>query len=109
MKMAAPVPNKDDAIVIVGSGVFDLSTALHICRRGYRNVTVLDRQPYDEVFYSYLIGADAASVDINKIIRSAYGSQTEYQTLSTEAIASWQAWNNELATGTTVPPGRIMT
>lgn len=35
-------------------------------------------------------------IDINKIIRSAYGSQTEYQDLGTEAISAWAAWNAEL-------------
>ncbi|CAL5872044.1 uncharacterized protein PFLUO_LOCUS6301 [Penicillium psychrofluorescens] len=95
---------KGDSVIVVGAGVFGLSTALHLARRGY-NVTVFDRQAYDESQYSYLQGADAASADINKIIRSAYGGQTEYQSLSTEAIAAWHEWNEELASGRTVPPG----
>ncbi|KAI5920123.1 putative sarcosine oxidase [Camillea tinctor] len=105
--MARDPPAKTDPIIIVGSGIFGLSTALHLCRRGYRNVTVFDRLPYDESQYSYFKGADSASADINKIIRSAYGSQTEYQDLSTEAIAAWQSWNAELAsaTATDLPPG----
>ncbi|KAJ5164841.1 uncharacterized protein N7500_006671 [Penicillium coprophilum] len=98
-------PSKKSPIVIVGAGIFGLSTALHLCRRGYNDVTVLDKQPYDETLYSYIKGADAASADINKIVRSAYGSQTEYQDLSTEAIAEWHTWNNELQRGTLVPPG----
>ncbi|KAH8649984.1 putative sarcosine oxidase [Xylariales sp. PMI_506] len=99
-------PEKHEPIVIVGSGIFGLSTALHLARRGYRNVTVFDKQPYDETLYSYLKGADAASADMNKIVRSAYGAQREYQDLSTEAIAGWHAWNQELARETTaVPPG----
>lgn len=101
--MAAP--RHHEPIVIVGSGIFGLSTALHLARRGYRDVTVFDRQPCDELRYSYLNGADGASADMNKIIRSAYGGQTEYQTLSTEAIAGWTSWNEELATGVTVPSG----
>ncbi|KAI0593988.1 putative sarcosine oxidase [Biscogniauxia sp. FL1348] len=105
--MARDPPAKTDPIIIVGSGIFGLSTALHLCRRGYRDVTVFDRLPYDESQYSYFKGADSASADINKIIRSAYGSQTEYQDLSTEAIAAWQAWNAELAAATDadLPPG----
>ncbi|CAI7589992.1 unnamed protein product [Penicillium glandicola] len=101
----APPPNKKSPIVIVGAGIFGLSTALHLCKRGYSDVTVLDKQPYDETLYSYLKGADAASADMNKIVRSAYGSQTEYQDLSTEAIAEWHAWNAELKQGSLVPPG----
>lgn len=42
---------------------------------------------------------------MNKIIRSAYGSQTEYQGLTIEALDGWNAWNEELASGKTVPPG----
>lgn len=43
--------------------------------------------------------------DINKIIRSAYGEQTEYQALSAEALQSWHEWNEELRRGETVPEG----
>lgn len=96
--------NPNDTVLIVGAGIFGLSTALHLARRGY-SVTVFDRQPYDETKYSYFKGADAASADINKIVRSAYGAQTEYQDLSIEAIKAWHEWNEELASGKTVPPG----
>ncbi|KAL0783453.1 hypothetical protein CaCOL14_001359 [Colletotrichum acutatum] len=98
-------PNKDDAVIIVGAGIFGLSTALHLSRRGYQNVTVYDKQPYHESLYSYFEGADGASADMNKIIRSAYGAQTEYQGLTIEALEGWTAWNEELVTGKTVPPG----
>ncbi|KAH7014884.1 FAD dependent oxidoreductase [Ilyonectria destructans] len=97
-------PTKNDPIVIVGAGIFGLSTALHLTRRGYQDVTVFDRQDYDSGLYSYHKGCDAASADLNKIIRSAYGTQTEYQELSFEAIEHWQAWNQELSNGN-VPPG----
>ncbi|KAI1360220.1 putative sarcosine oxidase [Xylaria arbuscula] len=103
-------PARHDPIVIVGSGIFGLSTALHLARRGYTDVTVLDKQPYDATRYSYLDGADAASADINKIVRSAYGGQTEYQALSVEAITAWHAWNAEIADGgASVPPGMTST
>lgn len=42
---------------------------------------------------------------MNKIIRSAYGSQVEYQHLSKEAIEWWTQWNAEVAEGKDVPPG----
>ncbi|KAF2703237.1 FAD dependent oxidoreductase [Pleomassaria siparia CBS 279.74] len=98
-------PSKDAPINVVGAGIFGLSTALHLARRGYKNVTVFDKQPYDTTLYSYLNGCDAASADMNKIIRSAYGSQTEYQELTFEAIQVWRSWNDELATGKDLPPG----
>lgn len=104
-----PQLSKTDPINIVGAGVFGLSTALHLTRRGYENVTVFDKQQYDQTEYSYFKGCDAASADINKIIRSAYGSQTEYQQLSTEAIASWKQWNSDLESGIDLPKGMSST
>ncbi|RFU73312.1 fad dependent oxidoreductase [Trichoderma arundinaceum] len=89
-------PSKDSPIIIIGAGIFGLSTSLHLAQRGYRNITVFDKQPYHETLYSYSRGCDSASSDINKIIRSAYGSQTEYQDLSTEAQSAWNAWNSEI-------------
>ncbi|KAH7047411.1 putative sarcosine oxidase [Macrophomina phaseolina] len=103
--MSRVSPGKDAPINIVGAGIFGLSTALHLARRGYKNVTIFDKQPYDTTLYSYLKGCDAASADINKIVRSAYGSQVEYQELTFEAIAEWKAWNDELARGVDLPPG----
>lgn len=40
---------------------------------------------------------------MNKIIRSAYGTQTEYQELSFEAIDQWKAWNAEVQRGNCPP------
>ncbi|OAP65606.1 hypothetical protein AYL99_01578 [Fonsecaea erecta] len=96
---------KTDRVVIVGAGVFGLSTALHLAERGYTNVAVFDAQPYEATKYDYISGCDSASADMNKIIRSAYGEQTEYQDLSGEAIECWKAWNKEISTGICVPDG----
>ena len=52
---------KSDRIVIIGAGVFGLSTALHLALRGYTNVTVFDRHDYDVSKYDYRSGADSAS------------------------------------------------
>jgi sarcosine oxidase/L-pipecolate oxidase len=52
---------KDESILIIGAGVFGLSTALHLGQRGYTNVTVIDKQDYDKTLYSYDLGCDAAS------------------------------------------------
>ncbi|KAL2815808.1 FAD dependent oxidoreductase [Aspergillus cavernicola] len=98
-------PNKNDPINIVGAGIFGLSTALHLARRGYTKVTVFDKQPYAQTQYSYLNGCDAASADINKIIRSGYGAQTVYQDLTVESITGWESWNEDLASGQDLPPG----
>ena len=103
--MASPVLKRDSPIIIVGAGAFGLSTALHLAERGYKKVTVFDKQPYDASLYSYFKGADAASADINKIVRTAYGAVTLYQDLSFEGVDGWKAWDEEIASGRTVPPG----
>lgn len=53
--------DKDSPIVIVGAGVFGLSSAIHLATRGYTNVTVFDKQPYKETLYDFDLGCDAAS------------------------------------------------
>ena len=67
--MATP-PAKKDPIAVVGAGIFGLSTALHLARRGYTSVTVFDKQPYHETHYSYLDGCDAASAGKTVVIPS---------------------------------------
>lgn len=55
------VPSKADSILVIGAGIFGLSTAIHLAERGYANVTLLDKQPYEKTLYSYANGCDAAS------------------------------------------------
>lgn len=62
----ARLANPSDPVLIVGAGVFGLSTALHLAKRGFNDITVLDKQPYDESKYSYLNGCDAASAGTSK-------------------------------------------
>ncbi|KAL1584458.1 hypothetical protein WHR41_06267 [Cladosporium halotolerans] len=92
-------PMMNEPIIIVGAGVFGLSTAIHLAKRGYKDVTVYDRHSYDDSQFSYFKGADSASADINKIIRSAYGGVSIYQDLSLEAIEGWKEWNERLRKG----------
>jgi sarcosine oxidase/L-pipecolate oxidase len=89
--------NKDSNILIVGAGVFGLSTALHLTKRGYTNVHVFDKQPYHSNHYAYSEGADAASADENKILRASYGGARMYQDLAFKAMDEWQKWNDLLA------------
>lgn len=57
--------NPDKSILIVGAGTFGLSTAYHLAKSGYRNITVLEKSP---VVPSELSAGD----DYNKIIRAEY-------------------------------------
>ncbi|RDW56750.1 FAD dependent oxidoreductase-2 [Coleophoma cylindrospora] len=94
--MAVP-PSKISPIIIVGAGAFGLSTALHLAHAGYSNVTVVDYQPYDEIAYSTALGADAASADMNKVLRLSYGSEILYQRLAFDSLEYWNAWNEQIS------------
>lgn len=50
----------DSSILIIGAGTWGCSTALHLARRGYKNMTVLDPYPVPSPI--------AAGNDINKIV-----------------------------------------
>ncbi|GAB7354658.1 hypothetical protein MBLNU459_g5087t2 [Dothideomycetes sp. NU459] len=95
---------KCDPIIIVGAGVFGLTTALHLARRGYNNVHIFDKQPYHENGYLFSEGCDAASADENKILRASYGSGKLYQDLAFEAMEHWGSWNNQIGSATDLPP-----
>lgn len=56
---SAPILTKHASILIIGAGAWGSSTALHLARRGYSNILVLDSHP--------LPSPIAASNDINKI------------------------------------------
>lgn len=58
---SSPLAQKDSPIAIIGAGVFGLSSAIHLAQRGFRNVTVFDKQPYHETLYDFENGCDAAS------------------------------------------------
>ncbi|THH18114.1 hypothetical protein EW146_g2820 [Bondarzewia mesenterica] len=73
---------QDDKILIVGAGCFGISSAYHLLKRGFTNVTVIDRS-------DVLPAPDAASTDINKIVRTSY-SDPFYAQLAHEAIQSWK-------------------
>lgn len=57
--MASPL-KLSSPILIVGGGTWGVSSALHLARRGYDNVTVLDSYP--------IPSAISAGNDINKIV-----------------------------------------
>lgn len=57
--MPPMLDKSEQKIVIIGAGCFGLSTAYHLLKRGYSDVTVLDRA-------KTLPANDAASSDLNK-------------------------------------------
>ncbi|KAH7388895.1 FAD dependent oxidoreductase [Cadophora sp. MPI-SDFR-AT-0126] len=79
--MAQQAPSKESSILIVGAGVFGLSTALHLAQDGYTNITVLDRASVPSPF--------SAGNDLNKIVRAEY-EDPFYTELALDAIKQWQ-------------------
>ncbi|ORY21109.1 FAD dependent oxidoreductase [Naematelia encephala] len=88
--------NPSQSILIIGAGVFGLSTAIHLAKRGYKDVTVIDRQPFDKNFYHPDDGCDGASADINKVFRTTYGDRKMYQDLALAALPIWRVWTAEV-------------
>lgn len=72
----------DTEILIIGAGIFGVSTAYHLAQKHYdpSKITVLDRAPAPS--------ASAASTDINKIVRADY-SKPFYVDLAYEAMDAW--------------------
>ncbi|KAG8170254.1 hypothetical protein KVR01_000999 [Diaporthe batatas] len=81
-----PLPS---SILIVGAGVFGLSTALSLARNPSvpksTTITVLDRSPQPGVFPS----RDASSIDTSRIIRADYADPA-YAALAAEAQEEWR-------------------
>ncbi|OGE50367.1 hypothetical protein PENARI_c017G11325 [Penicillium arizonense] len=86
----------ESRVIIVGGGVFGLSTALWLARGGYKNVTIFDRCSFDKNHYNPSNGCDGASADINKIFRATYGAQEHSQDLALEARDIWLEWNRSI-------------
>ncbi|EEY22005.1 conserved hypothetical protein [Verticillium alfalfae VaMs.102] len=76
------------SILIIGSGVFGLSTALALALRpayAKTEITVLDRSPEQGVFPSH----DASSIDSSRIIRPDYADPA-YSALAAAAHHHWR-------------------
>ncbi|KAI2617948.1 FAD dependent oxidoreductase [Hypomontagnella submonticulosa] len=91
-----PPINPSSKILIIGSGVFGMSTALWLARAGYKDVTIFDMQDTAAAAYDPRAGVDSASADLNKIIRFSYGEEIEYQRLAAEAARLWDQWNRDV-------------
>lgn len=83
-------------IIIVGSGVFGLTSALHLTDAGYSDITIYDRLNLYDLQYSFENGADTASSDINKVFRAFYPGEEHYHRLALKAKAEFLKWEKEL-------------
>lgn len=74
-------------LLVVGAGIFGITTALEMKARGY-HVAVLDPGPLPHPL--------AASTDISKVVRIEYGSDEMYMAMGEQAHQGWLQWNEEL-------------
>ena len=73
-------------VVVVGSGIFGVTSALEFSARGYE-VLLMDAGSVPHV--------RAASTDISKIVRMDYGADSFYTKMMLESFAIWDRWNQE--------------
>jgi glycine/D-amino acid oxidase-like deaminating enzyme len=73
-------------IVIVGAGINGVTAALELTRRGHE-IALIDPGPLPHPL--------AASTDISKAVRAAYGADEDYTELAERSIPIWRKWNVE--------------
>jgi glycine/D-amino acid oxidase-like deaminating enzyme len=76
-------------IIVVGAGINGVSAAIELKKRGHE-VVLVDPGP--------LPHALAASTDISKAVRAAYGADEDYTALAERSIKLWRQWNQECGT-----------
>ena len=74
----------NSSALILGGGTFGLTAALELRARGW-HVTLLDAGEIPH--------PDAASTDINKVVRMDYGTDEQYTAMGELSIQRWHEWN----------------
>ncbi|HEY4271004.1 MAG TPA: FAD-dependent oxidoreductase [Candidatus Udaeobacter sp.] len=76
-------------VVVVGAGINGVTTAIELKKRGHE-VVLVDAGPLPHEL--------AASTDISKAVRAAYGADEDYTALAEQSIRLWRQWNEEFGT-----------
>jgi glycine/D-amino acid oxidase-like deaminating enzyme len=76
-------------VIVVGAGINGVTTAIELRKRG-QEVVLVDPGPLPHPL--------AASTDISKAVRAAYGADEEYTELAERSIERWRKWNHEFGT-----------
>src|SRR5882762_4688087 len=75
--------------IVVGAGINGVTAAIELKKRGHK-VSLVDPGPLPHPL--------AASTDISKAVRAAYGADEDYTTLAERSIKYWRQWNDEFGT-----------
>jgi len=75
-------------VIVVGAGINGVTAAIELKKRGHK-VILLDPGPLPHPL--------AASTDISKAVRTAYGADEEYAALAERSIPLWREWNREFS------------
>jgi glycine/D-amino acid oxidase-like deaminating enzyme len=76
-------------VIVVGAGINGVTAAIELKKRSHR-VILIDPGPLPHPL--------AASTDISKAVRAAYGADEEYTELAERSIKLWREWNREFGT-----------
>ena len=72
--------------IVVGAGINGVTAAIELRRRGHK-VTLVDPGPLPHPL--------AASTDISKAVRAAYGADEDYVAMAERSIERWREWNKD--------------
>jgi glycine/D-amino acid oxidase-like deaminating enzyme len=73
-------------VIVVGAGINGVTAAIELKKRGHK-VVLVDPGPLPHPL--------AASTDISKAVRAAYGADEQYTELAERSIKLWREWNKE--------------
>jgi glycine/D-amino acid oxidase-like deaminating enzyme len=73
-------------VIVVGAGINGVTAAIELKKRGHE-VVLIDPGPLPHPL--------AASTDISKAVRAAYGADEDYTELAERSIKLWRKWNEE--------------
>jgi glycine/D-amino acid oxidase-like deaminating enzyme len=73
-------------VIVVGAGINGVTAAIELRKRGHE-VILVDPGPLPHPL--------AASTDISKAVRAAYGADEDYTELAERSIKLWRKWNEE--------------